>query len=715
MMPTKFLRSALAHAALLALGGAALAQARADAPLAPLAPLAPEGAPAPSLRQVDVVDSTDGAAATPARRAQSSSRLGLSVLETPRSVSVIDGALLEQQMATTERDVLRNASGVSSRSEYYGSYSQFAIRGLWANNTYNYLRDGAKFVHLLDPPLFNIERVEVIKGPAALEFGQVAPGGLINYVSKRPQADALRTVKIGAGSHGWRSGEFDLTGPLNAEGTLRYRLDGGASRGGSFVDGNTPRKQGLAGSLEWQLAPGTVWRAQAEYQGIDGTSTAGLAVPDPRNPRSADALPVGAFYGEPWLATDGHLRFYSTELQHRFADGLEGRVHLSRNETFRNVNLPSPLGPVTNGRVARGYWLAPGQDYTSDTALAELRVQAQTGPVRHTLLAGLDWRAIQGVYGARATGNLGPIDLYNPVAGLVAPVPAAGVARLSSDARNTGVFVQDRLAWGDFGLLLGLRHDRFKDAYTAPVTDVSKTQPSAALSWEPRPGSMLYASHARSFQANTGTLLWGDRAAPPSEGKQLEVGWKQEWLGQRLMTTVSAFDLTLTNAPATDPAHTGYSVLTARQRIRGVELELQGRITPAWTVTAQASFHDPKVQADTTAGANVGHRVALATRRTASLWTQYRLPQLPGLWVGGGLVHQGDKFTANDNLWRLPGYTVVDLAVGYQFAGGVRLQANLKNAANRRYYIDGTTTAAGFGSVTPGQPRSLQVSLDYAF
>ena len=133
----------------------------------------------------------------------------------------------------------------------------------------------------------------------------------------------------------------------------------------------------------------------------------------------------------------------------------------------------------------------------------------------------------------------------------------------------------------------------------------------------------------------------GDRAAPPSEGKQLEVGWKQEWLGQRLLTTVSAFDLELTNAPANDPAHTGYSVLTARQRIRGVELELQGRITPGWTVTAQASFHDPKVQADTTAGANVGHRIALATRRTASLWTQYRLPQRPGAAVVIVLHHDG--------------------------------------------------------------------------
>ena len=710
MIHRHLLRTAIAQAVLLALHGAAQAQTGTADNTAP-APTAN----APSLRQVDVVDSTAGAAATPARRAQSSSRLGLSVLETPRSVSVIDGALLEQQMATTERDVLRNASGVSARTEYYGSYSQFAIRGLWANNINNYLRDGAKFSHLLAPPLFNIDRVEVIKCPAALEFGQVAPGGLINYVSKRPQAEALRTVKIGAGSHGWRSAEFDLTGPLNADGTLRYRLDGSASRGGSFVDGNTPRKQGVAGSLEWQITPDTVWRAQTEAQNSEGVSTVGLAVPDPKNPRSADVLPVGTFYGEPWLKTDGHLRFYSTELQHRFANGLEGRVHLSRNETFRNVNLPSPFGPLTNGKVARGYWLAPGQDYTSDTALAELRAKVQTGAVQHQLLVGLDWRVNQGIYGARTTGNLGTIDLYNPIAGRVPPVASTGVTRLSTDARNTGLFVQDRLTLGDFGLLLGLRHDRFKDAYTTPVTDLSKTQPSAALTWQPRPGSMVYASHARSFQANSGTLVWGAQSAPPSEGKQLEVGWKQEWLDQRLMTTVSAFDLEFTNAPANDPAHPGYSVLTARQRIKGIELELQGRITPSWTVTANASFHDPKVLSDTTAGANVGNRVGLATRRTASLWTQYRLPQLPGLWVGGGLVHQGDKFTANDNLWRLPGYTVVDLAVGYQFAGGVRVQANLKNVGNRRYYLDGSSTAAGFAAVVPGTPRSLQVSLDYTF
>lgn len=704
-IPLEATRTAMAQAALWLLCSNALAQSAA----------APAVDATPTLTQVDVTGSTAEAASAPARRAQSSSRLGLSVLETPRAVSVIDGALLEQQMATTERDVLRNAAGVSSRSEYAGSYSQFAIRGLWANNTYNYLRDGAKFMHLIDPPLFNIERVEVIKGPAALEFGQVAPGGLVNYVSKRPQADPLRSVKVGAGSHGWRSAEFDLTGPLNTDGTLRYRLDGGASRGGSFVDGNTPRKQGLAGSLEWQITPDTRWRAQAEYQGLEGVSTVGLAVPDPKNPRSADAIAVGTFYGEPWLKTDGHLRFYSTELQHRFADGLEGRVHLSRNETFRNVNMVYPMGPVAGGKVARGYWLAPGQDYTSDTALAELRAQLQTGAVRHTLLAGLDWRAIESVYGARATGNLGAVDLYRPVTGLVPPVAAGGTAAVASDARNTGLFVQDRLALGDFSLLLGLRHDRFKDVYTRPVTDVGKTQPSAALSWQPTPGSMLYVSHARSFQANPGTLLWGDRAAAPSEGKQLEMGWKQEWLGQRLLTTVSAFDLELTNAPANDPQHPGYSLLTARQRIKGLEFEVQGRITPGWSITAQATFLDPKVLADTTAGANVGNRVALATRRTASLWTQYRLPQAPGLWIGGGLVHQGDRFTANNNLWRLPGYTVLDLAAGYQFAGGVRLQANLKNATNRRYYLDASTSAAGFAAVTPGEPRSLYVTLDYAF
>lgn len=471
-IPLEATRTAMAQAALWLLCSNALAQSA----------TAPAVDATPTLTQVDVTGSTAEAASAPARRAQSSSRLGLPVLETPRAVSVIDGALLEQQMATTERDVLRNAAGVSSRSEYAGSYSQFAIRGLWANNTYNYLRDGAKFMHLIDPPLFNIERVEVIKGPAALEFGQVAPGGLVNYVSKRPQADPLRSVKVGAGSHGWRSAEFDLTGPLNTDGTLRYRLDGGASRGGSFVDGNTPRKQGLAGSLEWQITPDTRWRAQAEYQGLEGVSTVGLAVPDPKNPRSADAMPAGTFYGEPWLKTDGHLRFYSTELQHRFADGLEGRVHLSRNETFRNVNMVYPIGPVAGDKVARGYWLAPGQDYTSDTALAELRAQLQTGAVRHTLLAGLDWRAIESVYGARATGNLGAVDLYRPVTGLVPPVAAGGTAAVASDARNTGLFVQDRLALGDFSLLLGLRHDRFKDVYTRPVTDVGKTQPSAALS-----------------------------------------------------------------------------------------------------------------------------------------------------------------------------------------------------------------------------------------
>ncbi|SFD39083.1 TonB-dependent siderophore receptor [Paracidovorax konjaci] len=671
-----------------------------------------EGAGA--LDEVQVNADRAGEAATPARRAQASSRLGLSVLETPRAVSVVERELLDQQGATTERDVLRNASGVASRSEYYGSYSQFSVRGLWANNTYNYLRDGAKFMHLIDPPLFNVERVEVIKGPAALEFGQVAPGGLIHYVSKQPQAEALRSVRLGAGSHGWRSGEFDLTGPLDAGGTLLYRLTGGASRGGSAVDGITPEKRGLAGSLEWRISPQTRWRVQAETFRLDTTSNPGLAVPVPTDLGSADAVPDSRFYGEPWLTSKGQLRFYSSELTHRFNDTLDARLYVSRNETDRDILLTTLTG-VAAGRVGRGYWLAPGQSFTSDTVLAELRGRWQVGAVEHRVLAGIDWRTMESRYGASGTGSLPSVDLWRPAAGVATPVGAAGAAAVASDTRNPGFYLQDRMAWGPWALTAGLRHDRLKDTYARPVLDASKTQPSFALSYEATPGTMLYASHARSFQANVGTLLVGNVAAPPSEGKQIEVGVKQEWLDRRLLTTVALFDLELTNSPANDAANPGYSVLTGRQRIRGLELEARGRIAPGWTVTAQATFMDPKVLADTVAGANVGNRVALATKRTASLWTQYRIAAVPGLWVGGGFTHQGDKFLANNNRWRLPGYTVADLAVGYEMAGGMRLQANLKNAADKRYYLDGTSNAAGFTSATPGEARALQVTLDYAF
>ena len=668
-----------------------------------------------TLGEVQVSGDRDGAAAAPAHRVQSSSRLGLTLLETPRAISVVDRELMDQQAPTNEKDVLRNVAGVSTRSEYYGSYSQFTIRGLWANNTFNYLRDGAKFMHLIDPPLFSIESVEVIKGPAALEFGQVAPGGLINYVSKKPLAEPLRTVRVGAGSHGWATGEFDLTGPLNEDQTLLYRLNGAASRGGSATDGIVPKKQGLGASIEWRLTPQTRWRTQVENHRFDTVSSAGLPVPVATDVHSADAVRGNNFYGEPWLTSNGHLRFYASELTHRFNDAVDARLYLSRNETARNVNIVSPLGPVVNGLVARGYWRAPHQKYTSDTVLAELRAQVQTGSVQHKLLAGMDWRALESRYGARSTGSLPGVDPYRPVTGQMPPMAPTGTSAVAADTRNPGFFVQDQMRWGPWGLTAGLRHDRLKDAYAKPALDQGKTQPSLALSYQPTASTMLYASHARSFQANSGTLLVGNKAAPPSEGKQLEVGVKQEWLNQRLMTTVALFDLELSNAPSNDPANPGFSVLTGRQRIKGLELEAKGRLAPGWTVTAQASFMDPKVVVDTVPGVNVGNRVASATKRTASLWTQYQVAALPGLWLGGGFAMQGDKMLANNNQWRLPGYTVLDLALGYQFRGGPRLQANLKNATNKRYYLDGSANAKGFTSVTAADPRALQISLDYAF
>jgi iron complex outermembrane receptor protein len=225
------------------------------------------------------------------------SRLGESQREAPRSVSVVPREILDAQAVRDERDVLRNASGVNVFGPYWGTYTSFTVRGLWAHNVYNYFRDGARFVHLLEPPLFNIERVEVVKGPSAIDFGQIAPGGLINYVSKQPSREWQRHARLSLGSFGHKGLEFDLTGPLGE--ALAFRLTGGIERDGQVARGLGFEKQGLGGSFAWQLGRGTRLTLLAERQDFDTATYGGLAVPDPANLKSADRLDIRNFYGEP--------------------------------------------------------------------------------------------------------------------------------------------------------------------------------------------------------------------------------------------------------------------------------------------------------------------------------------------------------------------------------------------------------------------------------
>jgi iron complex outermembrane recepter protein len=236
--------------------------------------------------------------------------------------------------------------------------------------------------------------------------------------------------------------------------------------------------------------------------------------------------------------------------------------------------------------------------------------------------------------------------------------------------------------------------------------------------FKPQPWISVYGSLARSFTPNAGTLTAPNTYAPPSRGKQVEAGVKTEWLGGKLRTTASVYELTKSNVPTPSPTNPLFSDVSGEQRSRGLELEAAGQLTPAWNLLASYGYTDSVVTRDNVPS-NIGKTAAWTPRHTASLWNTYKLGGAAAGWtVGAGLFYTGIKFVATNNLVRIPAHTLVDLMASYQFSRGLpgaRLQFNLRNAFDQRHYEGGGSGAAGFTNLYPGLPRTLSASLSVPF
>lgn len=642
-------------------------------------------------------------------------RLDTPLLETPRAIGVIPQQLILDQQPNDEVELMRNVSGISTYSSYGGSYSSFTLRGLWANNGSSYLRDGARWMHLVEPMLFNIEQIEVIKGPNAIDYGLSTPGGFINYVTKKPQAQTRRSLRVGIGSDALRRAEIDLTGAVDKAHNVLYRLTGGYERGGDFTDHIDPERKGLAASLAWSIAPDAQLNLSAERNEIDLAMNPGLAVPEPGNIHSADHLSASNFYGDTAAQFNGRVSTVSAELIQALSEHWSTRLFWSRTKTIRSNPYVSLTGVSGDGtRVNRILYWAPRQAATNDTALAEVRGDFGTGALRHQLLAGLDYRSMGQNNNGYIITALPSLSVDDPDSN--SPLPAWTGTSNYSDARNLGLFVQDSIDFGNrWGAQLGLRRDRLHDDKVTPAQDFAKTSPSAALTFKPLPTAMLYLSYASSFEPNSGVLVYGDDYADPSVGKQWELGGKSSWLGGRLETTAALFELRKTNVATTDPLHSGYAVLTGEVRVRGLELEARGQPVQGLQINAQASFLNPEITDDSNA-AVVGNQPLKTVKQNWSLWATYRLPGAWSHWrVGGGLFHSGAIAVDNANTLEIPGHTTADAMVGWDVTRRLSLALNVYNITDKRYYVDAQGGAGQFTTAYPGQPRSFRVSADFSF
>lgn len=695
--------------------------------------------------------------ATGQSSATSSTKTDTPIIESPQSISIINRDEIDLRASPTIADALSYTAGV--QAEAFGIDSrvdEVAVRGFGAggfssnNNFVDGLRlpSGGQWTRPgFDP--FAIQQIEVLKGPSGALYGQTAPGGVVNIVTKRPTESFQGEVLLqGAGFTDLGNWSYqaaaDLSGPLT--GNLSGRIVGLARDGDTQVEGIGIGRYYLSPSLTWRPGPDTSWTLLGQYQRDEGGATFQfLPARGTLNPSNGRYIANDANLGEPdWNRFDRDQYLIGSFFEHRFGDGFAVRnnsryTHL---ETLYRVvvlsgdtltacpaNIAGCIPGQTIGRRAvQGIGESDG--FATDT---QLEARFETGPVRHLLLAGFDyfhteWEHYRdGVASARV---LPLLDIFNPAPRGAADYAASLSPQIYTEtvSKQSGLYLQDQIEVGRLRVTIGGRQDWAKDNVFNPVSKARFITKSDAFTW--RAGGVYlfdnglapYASYAESFQPQVSdpSSSLGGLPFEPTTGQQIEAGIRYQQ-GNNIYLTLGAYQITQQNLTTPDPAGTlcGTSVClvqTGEGRVRGLEFEGKASLPWGMAVIVTATRSDGEITRSNTPS-QIGNKLPQVPDWLASAFVDQRIKAGPlaGFGLGGGVRYTGDSFGDTGNSLRIPDYTVFDLFVRYDFGvanprlGGLVASVNARNIADKRYVATCTSTAGCYY----GQGRSVTARLQY--
>ena len=651
------------------------------------------------------------------RAAQSSvgTKTDATLRDIPQSIQVVPRQVLEDQQASSMADALSNVSSIQRGNTHGGSVESFIVRGFQGTT---YAVDGILTNSLAVRPeiltdLVNVERVEVLKGPASVLYGRGNPGGLINIVTRRPSLTPEAQVKLQAGSFDYQRGQAWLSGPLSAEHGLAGSLAMAYQTEGSFRDHfRDSHRRHFAPSLSWAPNDTTRLDMGLEYTETDAPYDRGLQVIGNR----VDSRHK-VFLEEPWSHSDSDKSAAWFRLEHDLNDWLTLR-QITRwdhsNKTMLNI---SQRTLQADGRtlVRR----ATDFDETARSLSAQFEAVARfdTVGLHHQFLTG-----VETVKGRRAVtmlrANVASIDIWNPVYGA-----QPGAFSFGEDSRfdqeSHGVYLQDQIDLNThWKLLLGVRWDQVTQRnrnYTASGSyndihiDPSDTSPRAGIVYQPIDRLALYASYSTSF-APQNRLTRDGSVLDPETGEQYEVGAKYELIPEQLAATLSAFEIRRQNLSTTDPLDSSYSIQTGEQRVRGIELDVSGEISDGWNVIGNIAVLDAKLVKDTRL--EEGNRLEGVPTVSGSLWSTYQLQDgaWRGLGVGAGVFFAGKRYGDLANSYSASGYGRLDLSLFYDINEKLRVSLNARNVTDQDYI----ETIASSGNYA-GEPASLVASVSAGF
>ncbi|MBL1174803.1 TonB-dependent siderophore receptor [Pantanalinema sp. GBBB05] len=646
------------------------------------------------------------------------------ILETPFSVQVVPQEVLRDQQAIRLEDALTNISGVSSTGTNGGREAAFSIRGFGnqVSSGAPVLRDGYRLYGNFQgiPELANLQQIEVLKGPASILYGQIEPGGVINLVSKQPLAEPFREAEFQLGNRELLRPRLDVTGPLTDNGDLLYRLNLLFQHEKPFrdFDSDTNRLL-LAPALTWKIGDRTDITFNLEYIRQQSAADFGLT-------RYGDGVaPVSREFVANHPDDSVTTNYLSTgyNFEHRFSDDWKIRNSFRYISYDYNYNVIALPFRVIGDNIIRFYADQDGTD-RSYSLFTNVVGKFSTGSVRHTLTAGIDLNHSD----SRITtffGNPTPLNIFNPNYDLIpkpdrADLPPFGDNRTT--ANRLGIYLQDQIYLLDNLILVaGLRYDTVTQKVTniaTAFTDESESEqtndaltPRVGLLYRPIPELTLFANYSQSFKPSTALTASGS-VLEPEEGEGFEVGVKTELFDQRLLATLTYFNITKKNVGATDPDNPLFSIAVGEQKSQGIELDIAGEILPGWKIITSYAYIDANVTEDTDETV-IDNEFFGIPKHKASLWTTYEIQQgsLKGLGFGAGFEYVSNRYGDLANSFQVGDYLIGNAAIFYR-RDNYRFAVNIRNIGNTNYIRSVTGSDSG---IQPGEPLTVIGSFSLQF
>ncbi|MBM6445378.1 MULTISPECIES: TonB-dependent siderophore receptor [Pseudomonas] len=646
-----------------------------------------------------------------ATRSSSATKTDTAIRDIPQSISVIPVSVLNDLGSISVERALDFAGGVSKQNNFGGlTLYEYSVRGFTTSEFY---KDGfsANRGYPSTPDVASIERIEVLKGPAASLYGRGDPGGTVNIVTKKPRPEAFATLQTSAGSWDRYRTALDVNTPLDEDGNVLSRVNLAVEDGQSFRDHVDRERVFVAPSFSWQLNPDTTLLVESEFMRHRSTFDRGIVAPN----NAWSGVSRSTFLGEPNDGdTDNHNNLLQAALEHHLNDTWKLRLasHYKQGKLWGFASEARALN--ADGHTVNRRYRERDNDWHDSITQLELRGLFDTGPWQHELLIGSEYENYR--KNERVTtiaGSPYAIDIDQPLYGQPKPGGVRSGTDFFEHVESRALNLQDQILFTDtLRGMLGARLERFEQSIDDHTRNSTSRQHHDALTqragllYQLTPEIGLFANASTSFKPNNGLDAAG-RSFDPEEGVGYEIGIKSELFDDRLSSTLAAFHIEKKNVLALDPG-TDTSRAMGKARSQGFDLQVAGQVTDAVRVIGAFAYIDAEV----TEGDKViptGSRILGVAKHSGSLLGVYAFQdgRLRGSDVGAAFTYVGDRSGEAGSDFELPAYHTVDLLAHYKASDNVTVGLNLNNVFDEKYF----ERSYSHYWVNPGEPRNFTVSL----